>query len=133
MQEFIDQFNTELTSRVEEVEVSGDMAFALVSWEQTMTPKAEGDTTHEQLQAAARRVVEVLARDVEHVRACRDVASAVLDNPRTDAGVPIAGGPVSFHLRALTVPYSATTPPRYLTSSQAAPGNSLRRVDADGR
>jgi uncharacterized protein (TIGR02246 family) len=48
MQEFIDQFNTELTSRVEEVEVSGDMAFALVSWEQTMTPKAEGDTTHEQ-------------------------------------------------------------------------------------
>jgi uncharacterized protein (TIGR02246 family) len=48
MEEFIDQYTSELTSRVEEVEVSGDMAYALVSWEQSMTPKAEGDATHEQ-------------------------------------------------------------------------------------
>jgi uncharacterized protein (TIGR02246 family) len=48
MQGFIDQFTSDLTSRVEEVEVSGDLAFAHVSWEQTMTPKDEGDATHEQ-------------------------------------------------------------------------------------
>jgi uncharacterized protein (TIGR02246 family) len=48
MQEFADQYTSELTSRVEEVEVAGDIAFALVSWEQTTTPTAEGDATHEQ-------------------------------------------------------------------------------------
>lgn len=43
MQENMDQFTFELTSQVEEVEVAGDMAVALVSWSETLTPKAEGD------------------------------------------------------------------------------------------
>ena len=48
MEEFTAQFDLALTSQVEEVQVSGDIAYALVSWEQTMTPKAEGEATHEQ-------------------------------------------------------------------------------------
>lgn len=48
MQGYADQFTFDLTSQVEEVEVVGDMAFALVSWNETLTPKAEGDVMHQQ-------------------------------------------------------------------------------------
>jgi uncharacterized protein (TIGR02246 family) len=48
MEGYFDQFTFELTSQVEEVQVAGDIAFAVVSWSDTVTPKAEGEVEHEQ-------------------------------------------------------------------------------------
>lgn len=45
---YYDEFDSNLTSQVDEIAVMGDLAFARVSWSETATPKAGGDTTRVQ-------------------------------------------------------------------------------------
>lgn len=48
MQGYFDEYTFELTTHVDEVQVMGDIAYALASWSETMTPKGEGEVTQQQ-------------------------------------------------------------------------------------
>jgi uncharacterized protein (TIGR02246 family) len=48
MEGYFDQYTFELTSQVEEVQVAGDIAFAVVSWSDAVTPKAGGEVVRSQ-------------------------------------------------------------------------------------
>jgi uncharacterized protein (TIGR02246 family) len=48
MQEYVDLYTFELTTEVEEVQVAGDIAYALASWSEILTPKGEGEVTEMQ-------------------------------------------------------------------------------------
>ena len=47
LQEFYDQNTTQLTTVIEDIEVSGDLAFARTSYKQTTTIKESGETSEE--------------------------------------------------------------------------------------
>ena len=44
---FLEQYAVELTANVQDVRVSGDLAYARVSFEQSTTPRDGGETIHE--------------------------------------------------------------------------------------
>jgi uncharacterized protein (TIGR02246 family) len=45
LQRFLDQYTTSLTTEIDDIMVSGDLAVVIATWDQTSTPKAEGEAT----------------------------------------------------------------------------------------